>query len=145
MLQNMLNKNIFLDTNVVVDIIDVQRQNHQSANILIKKLILNNYQIVVSEDMLSTIFYISKDKQKTLEFFKVIQKRWIISAFGNDVLHRGIEISLEKHLDLEDVLQCLCAKENGCKVLITDDNQFYDCGMNIMSINKFLEIIETSI
>jgi len=48
-------------------------------------------------------------------------------------------MSLEKDLDLEDVLQCLCAKENGCDVFITNDRKFYDCGINIMTTEAFLE------
>ena len=94
---------------------------------------------MVSEDMLSTIFYISKNKKKTLEFLKLIQKRWEIVPFGREVVRRAVDLSLEKDLDLEDALQCLCAKENGCEVLITNDKKFYDCGMQIMHSAEFLE------
>jgi predicted nucleic acid-binding protein len=93
---------------------------------------------VISEDMLSTLFYIQKDKRKTLEFFKVIYKRWVISSFGKDVIKKAIDLSFENSLDLEDVLQCLCAKENGCDVLITNDKKFYDCDIKIMTIKEFL-------
>jgi predicted nucleic acid-binding protein len=45
---------------------------------------------------------------------------------------------LGNSLDLEDILQCLCAKENGCDVLITNDKKFYDCDIKIMTIKEFL-------
>jgi len=50
-----------------------------------------------------------------------------------------IGISLVKKLDLEDILQCLCAKENGCKILITNDKKFYDCCVSLYTIEEFLK------
>jgi predicted nucleic acid-binding protein len=130
-------KKVFLDTNIVLDILDNSRTDSDSIKAFLKKLIVDRYTVVISEDMLSTIFYIQKDKRKTLEFFKVIYKRWIISSFGEDVMKNAIDLSFEYSLDLEDILQCLCAKENGCDVLITNDKNFYDCGMKIMTIEEF--------
>ena len=94
---------------------------------------------MISEDMLSTIFYINKDINQTLEFFKVITKRWEIVPFGKEVIKNAINLSLEKNLDLEDMLQCLCAKENGCNTFITNDKKFYDCGISVYNANEFLE------
>jgi len=131
-------KHIYFDTNVVLDIINNTRINHESANILFKFCIFNNYKIVVSEDMLSTVFYINKNKRQVLKFFKVIQNDWHISIFGKDVIKDAIDLSLEKNIDLEDVLQCLCAKENGCEVLITNDKKFYDCGLSVCTTEEFL-------
>ncbi len=132
-------KKIFFDTNIVLDILNVSRLDSDNAKLLWKKLILNDCQIVISEDMLSTIFYINKNNEKTLEFFKIIQNRWLIVPFGKEVIDNAIDLSLEKGLDLEDVLQCLCAKENGCEILITNDNKFYDCGVSIYTANEFLD------
>jgi len=39
---------------------------------------------------------------------------------------------------LEDTLQCLCAKENDCDMLITSDKHFYNCGMKIQTASEFL-------
>ena len=130
-------KKVFLDTNIVLDILDNSRTDSDSIKAFLKKLIVDRYTVVISEDMLSTIFYIQKDKRKTLEFFKVIYKRWIISSFGEDVMKNAIDLSFEYSLDLEDILQCLCAKENGCDDLITNDKNFNDCGMKIMTIEEF--------
>ena len=134
----MNSKKVFLDTNVVLDILDSSRPNSDSIKALLEKLIIDKYTVVISEDMLSTLFYIQKDKRKTLEFFKIIYKRWVISSFGKDVIKEAIDLSFENSLDLEDVLQCLCAKENGCDVLITNDKKFYDCDIKIMTIKEFL-------
>ena len=132
-------KKIFLDINIVIDGIDKDRPNNTIATKLIYELIVKGYEIVISEDMLSTIYYIQKNKKRTLDFFKTIQYNWKISPFGEEVISKAIDLSLEKNLDLEDVLQCLCAKENGCQLLITNDKKFYDCGLEVLSAEAFLE------
>lgn len=137
----MLNKKIFLDTNIVADIIDKTRLKHKEGLEFLKKIILKDYEVYISEDILSTLFYISKDKKTTLEFFKyVVMVDWNVSSFGSDILMNAIEISLEHNVDFEDILQCLCAKENSCEILITNDNKFYDCGLKIQTISEFQEI-----
>ncbi len=68
---------------------------------------------------MTNVYYISKEKDKVLEFFKVIQNRWLIFSFGKEVIKSRIELAIEKNLNLEDILQCLCAKENGCGYWIT--------------------------
>ena len=131
-------KKVYFDTNIVLDIIDSKRQNHTKAKKIWELLTINKSKIVISEDMLSTIFYINKDDTYTLNFFKLIIKRWFVVPFGKKVIENAIELSLEKHLDLEDLLQCLCAKENACDIFITNDKNFYDCEINIMTSDKFL-------
>jgi len=136
----MATEKIFFDTNIVLDILDINRPNHIKSKTIWEKLIISKSIIIISEDMLSTIFYLNKNKKQTLEFFKLICKRWEVVAFGNDVIKKATDLSLENNLDLEDTLQCLCAKENGCKIFITNDKKFYDCGIEIMSSEAFLKI-----
>jgi predicted nucleic acid-binding protein len=133
------NKLVFLDANILLDIIGANRPEHHEAKELWKMLTSQNYKISISEDILTNVYYISKEKNKVLEFFKVIQNRWLIFPFGKEVIKSGIELAIEKNLDLEDILQCLCAKENGCGYLITNDKKFYDCGIKIMTTKEFIE------
>ncbi len=129
---------IFLDTNIVADLIDDDRVNHLKSIEFLEYLILTNCEICISEDMITTLFYISKDKKSSLAFFKnVIYKDWKVMMFGQKLLKQATDISLIESLDLEDVLQCLCAKENGCSALITNDKKFYNCGIDILSIEEF--------
>jgi len=135
---------IYFDTNIVLDMIDPFRHNHSKSIQLLKKFGLQEYQMYISEDMLSTIYYISKDKTSTLEFFEnIIFIDWSILAFGTNVIKNATQEALQKNLDLEDVLQCLCAKENGCQVLITNDKKFHDCGIEILTAETFLKKYET--
>lgn len=125
----------------MLDIIDESRINHSETSMVLKYCVFNNYTIVISEDILSTIFYIYKDKQKVLDFFNIIKDDWVISPFGKEVINSAIGLSIQKKLDLEDLLQCLCAKINDCDILITNDKKFYDCDMNIATSREFLSDI----
>ena len=130
---------VLLDVNVIIDFIDPHRQRHQDAVSLLQYLLMNSYDICVTEDMLSTIYYITKNKEKTLRFFEdVILKRWIVLSFGTEVLTQAVSMSLETKKDFEDLLQCLCAKNNGCKMVITNDVKFYNCGITTMTTKTFL-------
>ena len=124
----MNSKNVFLDTNIIIDFLDKTRQNHLLAVELIEALIIEDYEIFISEDMLSTIYYLIKDKKKVLMFLKDILIEWNIVPFNKDVVLKAIEISLETKKDFEDMLQCLTAKKYNC-VLITNDRKFVNCGI----------------
>jgi predicted nucleic acid-binding protein len=115
---------IFLDINVILDIINPDRPQNKLALKMLKDLIINKYEIVISEDCLTTIFYIEQNKNKVLEFFLKVQKTWTISPFNKQVIDKALSLSLNKNLDLEDVLQCLCAKNNNCDYIITSDKNF---------------------
>ena len=138
------NKKVFFDANILLDIIIRERKGYQDAKKLWKYLVLENIDIVISEDILTNVFYISKNKKDTLIFFKLIQNRWEITPFGEKIISDAIEHSFENNLDLEDVLQCFCAKENGCHLLITNDKRFHDCGMTLMTTKDFLTHYETA-
>jgi len=133
-------KSVFLDTNIVLDLLDSQRENHNPVKQLLTQLVENEYQITISEDMLSTIFYITKNKQATLNFFKLINKEWNIVPFGKDTISQAIKRCLESPgQDFEDTLQCLCAKNSRCELLISRDNSFVDCGLRVLSLAEFLD------
>lgn len=134
-----MGKKIFLDTNIVADIIDAKRANHSQAIRVMERVIEDDYHVCISEDMLTTLFYISKSKAQTLEFFKnVILVDWDILNFGKETLQEGVDIALTERVDLEDILQCLCAKHNGCETIITNDGGFYGCGLDIANCEQFL-------
>ena len=131
---------VFLDANIVLDLLSQQRPNHSQAKMLILMLIEQNIQICISEDILTTVYYIAKDKQQVIVFFQTMQKRWLILPFGHDVIAQALEYSLEKNTDLEDTLQCLCAKKNGCTMIVTNDKKFVDCGVEIVNYERFLKL-----
>ena len=130
---------VFLDTNIILDFLDDIRPGYANAVKLVEFLSLNNTEIYISEDMISTVFYIHNNNKQTLEFFQYVLKRWSIVSFGLQLMKEAVDISLEKGLDLEDLLQCLCAKKYSCDALITNDKKFYNCGITIFTSKQFLD------
>jgi predicted nucleic acid-binding protein len=134
-----IDSRIFLDINVVIDFLEQSRKRHYVTIELIEHLVANNYDICISEDMLTTIYYISKEKRLVLKFLKTVTRQWNILYFGKEIISEAIETALENDLDLEDLLQCICARVCGCNTLITQDKTFYDCGMTIRTAEEFLK------
>jgi len=132
---------IYLDTNVILDFIDINRAGNLLAKKLFDYLYSNDFEIFMSEDMVSTIYYISKDKKVVLDFFKLIIHEWHIVPFGKEVIEVALDIALHNACDLEDIMQCLCAKENGCDALITNDKDFYSCGIACLSADEFMQTV----
>ncbi len=138
-----MNKKVYLDTNILLDFLDETRVNNNSSKELLYQLTLHNYQIFISEDMITTVFYIDKQNTRVLNFLKsIVCRRWNISAFGTKTINKAIDLSLEHNLDLEDTLQCFCAKDNGCEVLLTNDKKFYNCGIKIETPKSFLDSLK---
>ena len=117
---------IFLDTNIVLDFLDSKREHHQNAKTLFAKTIVNEYQVVISEDMLSTIYYIHKDKASALSFFATILKNWEVVPYGTALISEAISYCQKTGNDFEDSLQCLCAKKHNCLYIVTSDKKFVD-------------------
>ncbi|WP_201338605.1 MULTISPECIES: PIN domain-containing protein [unclassified Nitratiruptor] len=130
--------NIFLDTNIIIDFLDESRSSHHLVVRLIAALIEQECEIFITEDMLSTIYYLVKDKQKVLHFFKDIIDDWNIIYFDKDVIKNAIEFALRSNVDFEDALQCFAAKKHKC-IFITHDKKFVDCGIEIFDCKGFLE------
>jgi predicted nucleic acid-binding protein len=99
---------LFIDTNVIIDFLRPTRQKHKVAIALFDYLVKAKHQIVISEDMITTIFYLSKtEKLQALRFLKSIQDKWLVLPFGKKTINQALDLSLEKNLDLEDNLKCL--------------------------------------
>lgn len=132
---------VYFDTNIVLDILDTKRKNHHNVKSLLQKVIENNMKIVISEDSLTTIYYIANEKQRVLDFFTVILDEWDVVSFGKHTISEAITLcKADEKLDFEDVVQCLCAKERGCSFLITSDKAFVECGINVVDVDTFLLI-----
>ena len=135
-------KSVFLDTNIILDFLDKKRPNHENSKLLVSGLISNEVEIYLSEDMLNTIFYITKDKEKVLRSFEMIVEKWSVVEYGSELISEAVVLCLNnKGQDLEDTLQSLCAKKNSCTYIVTSDKGFVDCGVEVIDYSVALETL----
>lgn len=135
-----MHRKLYWDLNAVIDLLDSGRPRHEEAKALWHFCVMEEITIIISEDMLSTIYYVQKDKRKALDFFEVILREWEIVPFGKTVIEKAITLSKEKSVDFEDALQCFCAKEQECEALITHDRAFAACGIDAFGAQEFMEL-----
>jgi predicted nucleic acid-binding protein len=132
-------KTAFLDANILLDFLDGNRRFHDAAVRALRLLIERDYGIVISEDILTTVYYVVKNKPAVLDFFAMIQSQWHIVSFGPIVIEEAIRLCKEDPaLDLEDVLQALGARQARCDLIITNDTRFYRCGVETLHVEDFL-------
>jgi predicted nucleic acid-binding protein len=124
-------KKIFLDTNIILDFLDNERPHYHDAVRLITTLTAQGWHIYISEDMMSTIFYLRKDPSQVLDFFDYILSHWHIVPYGYELMRKAVESARTHQADLEDTLQCLCAREHGCTLIVTEDRGFVTCGVEV--------------
>jgi len=129
---------IFFDSNIVLDILDRKRGNYDKVSKVLEWVETQGWRIVISEDMLTTIYYIFSKKEDLLHFFQIVEEEWEILCFDREVRKKAYEMALESGGDFEDIIQCIAAKEAGCEALLTLDRTFYDCGLKIVGYEEIL-------
>jgi len=134
---------IFLDANIIIDFLDSKRQWHKQANEVIKYIVGDGDKIVISEDILTTVYYVCKkdvQNKKLFAFFEMIIEEFEVVCFGKDIIEASIELCVEdKKLDFEDVLQATCAKKAKCDLIITNDKNFAQIGVTVKTIENFIK------
>lgn len=128
----------YLDANIVLDILDANRRYHDETVKVLNLLLSREYELVISEGICTTIYYVLKDKKIALDFLSMVAEQWQIVSIGIELIREGIEACrADPALDLEDVLQALAAKASGCDLILTNDAGFYQCGLATKSVVDF--------
>ena len=133
-------KTVFIDTNVILDVILKNEGFWQDAIKVFRQAELGEIQAYISASSVTDIFYIASKRFSVPEAREAVRK--LISLFSvvavdvhdlNDALTLPI-------LDMEDALQAVCAKKSKATTLITRDVDGFN-GINwvrIVSPTTFL-------
>jgi len=138
-----MNKKVFLDTNILIDFFDNQRKLHTKAKELIHFLLTNEFKIVFSEDMISTIIYIVNKNQEAQQILVSYFEKFtydpniIICSFGTNVIRNACNYFLEYGGDFEDILQYFCAEKEECLAIYTNDLKFPTLKIPIKRYGEF--------
>lgn len=114
---------IFLDTNVILDVLNDSREHHvDSATIL--KLAKEGYEevIVSSQSVLDTYYLFSVSQKRPLEEFKAFLGALLstvkLASIGEENIREAIRST---NRDFEDAAQVACAVSCGCDCIISSD------------------------
>ncbi len=135
--------NLFLDANILIDIVDSNRPNSEDSAILFKHLMQNqsSYKLFTSCDLMTTVYYILRKEltnDKVLKSLKIMNTILSVVEFGNDDIDKAIELmqSNKNFKDFEDTIQYIIAKKSNCKYIISNDKKFYSLELPILSSSK---------
>jgi len=120
---------IFLDANIILDLIDAKRGRVVTTKEHLGIHLANGDILYTSCDIFTTVYYVAS---KHSEFNKVIAQLENITNFVEiipidaNIILQAITISKEEqHKDLEDILQYICAKTMDCELILSNDKSFY--------------------
>jgi predicted nucleic acid-binding protein len=139
---------LFLDTNILFDVIDISRPNSDNVKKMFYICEENNLSFFVSAITINNIVYVmqSKFKMSTFELKKRLENLFQlveIVPFDMEVLIDGLKLDFE---DVEDSFQFVSALKCQAGFLITEDGKFLRKNIchekiKVMNTFEFLTII----
>lgn len=135
-----MNRKLFLDTNVVLDLLGEREPFYDAAAKIATLADEGKIQIVVSALSYSTVSYVlarfeskAAVKEKLLKF-KAISS---VAALTEKIIDKGL---VSKFEDFEDALQYYCAMEAGCSALITRNGKdFKLADISVLTPDEYLK------
>ncbi|MBQ0094814.1 MAG: PIN domain-containing protein [Bacteroidetes bacterium] len=128
---------VFLDTNIVLDYF-TGRMGDCLAEKIVQIGQTAQYRMCISVLTGINVLYISRKLKGHLTMSSISEQFELLSVTDNQ-WNFASDIRLP---DPEDALQFSCARENGCRVLVTRDSHLLDCniaGPRIMSPSEFID------
>ena len=129
-------KKIFIDTNIFLDLI-LKRKYYKEAIIIFNAVEQDIFQGFILDITILNIDYIAtKQIRDVREFLYVINQNFTVTGATNQLIDKALDIP---NSDLEDNLQYISAKENRCDLIISNDKNFYNGTVEVLSSVAFIE------
>jgi len=137
-----MHNNIYVDTNIVIDMCDNTRAMHENSFTRITEYIEEDAcELYINSDTLANVFYILSNRS-TLDTGKVLDKMYFVSEIftlvhieSDDVL-MALDLcsdSTKPYKDYEDAVQYVCAKKIEADLIVTNDKKFVSLDIEIYS------------
>ncbi len=137
---------LFLDANILVDIVDNSRVFSKEGALLFEMLIelSDHFELYTSCDLLTTVYYLTKKplgKVNALQQIKIFNQTISVIAFSNDEIDEAISLMEKnvKYSDLEDTIQYVMARKEKCDYIITNDKKFASGDVPVLSSEEALK------
>ena len=124
--------NIYIDTNIIIDICDDKRPSHEASLTKIIALQKEMNELYINSDTYANLFYILRSRSKykldrVLSKMRLIASIFTLVAIEHDDIENSIQLCENKETpcnDYEDTMQYVCAKKVGAELIITNDKGF---------------------
>ncbi len=134
-------RSIFFDANIILDIFDKERVSHGYSKKAYDYVLEQNFKLFTSCDIITTLYYIGskKDKKVALANIEGINKILKVIDFSNKEVAQTCSLMKtdKKYEDLEDTIQYILAKKEGCDLIISNDENFYASDVKVVSSEEF--------
>ncbi len=136
---------VFLDANVLIDLSSKDRKYSYYSIKAVKYLLSNGVNLYTSSDIITTVYYVlvkhTRNSKLSLQAIKEINSYVILIDFSNDEIEKSIELmeNDKNFKDLEDTLQYVLAKKEGCELILSNDKNFYSPDIEKLSTKAFCE------
>jgi len=141
-------KKIFIDANIILDLFNLERESHSFSVAFYQYALTNTIELTTSCDLITTIYYIDSkiDKTVALSHIEEINKTIHVIDFSNQEIARTCQLMRDNpdYTDLEDTIQYILAKKEGCDLIISNDKSFYAEDIPVMSSKAFIEQLPSS-
>jgi len=131
---------LFLDANVLIDIVMAQRPHAQASSELYDFLTDHpeRFELLTSCDLITTLYYVFRKElapHESLAKIKVINRIIRVIEFGSKEVNEAIELMERnpRYTDLEDTIQYVIARKSGCDYIVTNDQAFASGDVPILS------------
>lgn len=137
--------NVYVDTNIIIDICDSQRMMHShSFEVITHYMEQDNYELFINSDTLANLFYILSSRS-TLNTEEVLDKMHFINEIFTLVAieTKDVEVALalcadskSQHKDYEDTMQYVCAEKIKSSLILTNDKKFVSVDIALCTTHK---------
>jgi len=136
-----MHNNIYVDTNIVVDMCDNKRASHENSfEMITNYLEQDNCELFINSDTLANLFYILSNRS-TLNAEEVLEKMQFINEIFTLVSIESEDVSMAlglcadtatSHKDYEDAMQYVCAKKVEANAIVTNDKGFVSLDIEVV-------------
>ena len=128
-----MQNNIYVDTNIVVDICDNNRAQHESSFSLIASYLeKKGCELFINSDTLSNLFYILSNRSRldtveVLEKMQFINEIFTLVSIESEDVYMALDLCADtsnSYKDYEDAVQYVCAKKVEADLIVTNDKGF---------------------
>ena len=143
-----MRRNIYFDTNVIVDLFDASRPFHKHSLEVCRNIFSDeSVDVYINTDTMTNLFYILRSHVK-LNFDDAIAKMdyvkdsFSIVSSGYDDIEATLNICKDKLFnDYEDAMQFICALKKDCSLIITNNpKDFKNSSLDIITSKELCEL-----